>query len=76
MELMEIVTCSVEIFSFVSFIIVVLSWLLFKLKREEGKPQIDPIMIIFHKETFDPEYIIRKRISERFVLINKNYGEY
>jgi hypothetical protein len=76
MELMEIVTCSVEIFSFVSFIIVVFSWLLFKLKRKEVKPQIDPIMIIYCIETWNPEYIMRKRLSERFVLINKNYGEY
>jgi hypothetical protein len=74
MELMEVVTCSIELFGLVSFIIVFTSWILFRLKKREVKPQMDPIMIVYQEETVSPEYLLRKRLNERFVLINKNYG--
>jgi hypothetical protein len=51
------------------------SWLLYRIKKREVKTRMDPIMIIYREETFNPEYLLRKRLTERFVLINKNYGK-
>lgn len=76
MELMEIVIYSIELFSLVSFIVVFTSWILFRLKKREVKPQMDPIIIIYNEEPVSQEYLLQKRLSERFVLINKNYGNY
>jgi len=76
MELMEVVTYSVELFSLVSFIVVFSSWILFRIKKREVKPRMDPIIIIYREEPVNTEYLLRKRLSERFVLINKNYGNY
>ena len=75
MELMEIVTYSIELFSLVSFIMVSFSWILYRVKKREVKTRMDPIMIIYREESFNPEYLLRKRLTERFVLINKNYGK-
>jgi hypothetical protein len=76
MELMEIVTYSIELFCLVSFIVVFSSWLLFRLKKREVKPRMDPLIIIYSEEPLSQEYLLRKRLNERFVLINKNYGNY
>jgi hypothetical protein len=65
MDLMEIVTCSVVLFLWVSFGPVFISWLLFRLKKNEAITQMDPL-ILYREET--------KRLSERSVLINKNHG--
>ncbi len=76
MELMEIVSYSVELFALVSFILVFSSWLLFRVKKKEVKTPMNPILIICREKTLNPEYLLRKRLSERFVLINKNYEKW